>query len=117
MTPCMECGNIPFASCMIPPYGYNQGYGQLQVQHPNTVCEECASRNDPPCAALPDGNYQEIGASMGGNSLTIRVHKDKNQVEQMDPNCPYTPAPPPDDGCSCIPGRPGKKSKQVRHFQ
>lgn len=35
---------------------------------------------------VPEGNYQEIGASMGGNSLTIRVHKDKGKLESVDPN-------------------------------
>lgn len=66
MTPCNECGYNPNAVCL-PPMG--------QV------------------APTPDGNYQEIGASMGGNSLTIRVHKDKGKAEQVDPNAP--------DDCTC----------------
>lgn len=80
MTPCMECGNVTF-----PPCGLSSGY----AQQPNTPCEDCARDPNPPCYQGPgaeEGNYQEIGASMGNNSLTIRVHKDKNKIEAIDEN-------------------------------
>lgn len=32
----------------------------------------------------PNAAYQEIGAQMGGNALTIRVHKEANKVEQLE---------------------------------
>lgn len=102
MTPCMDCGNVPYAPCL-PTNGYDQ--------HPNTPCDECVQDNDPPCyqdqQAEPEGNYQEIGASMGNNSLTIRVHKDKNKIEAVDDNGNVI-----DDSssnCPCKPGRVGKK--------
>nr|CAH7754758.1 unnamed protein product [Callosobruchus chinensis] len=115
MTPCMECGSLPFPACL--PQGMDMGgFGRSK-----TPCSECTNELNPPCLEEPEppkGNYQEIGASMGGNSLTIRVHKDKNKVEQVDPNAPMT-LTEPDDGCSCVMGRPGKKKKheQVIHMQ
>ncbi|XP_030752833.1 uncharacterized protein LOC115879917 [Sitophilus oryzae] len=72
MTPCNECGYIPNAACLPP------GAGMM----PN------AFDMGPVMPQVPDGNYQEIGASLGGNSLTIRVHKDKGKLEQVDPNAP-----------------------------
>ncbi|VEN40001.1 unnamed protein product [Callosobruchus maculatus] len=111
MTPCMECGSLPYAACM--PQGMGMGGFGGMPGRSNTPCTECANEPSPPCLEEPEpkGNYQEIGASMGGNSLTIRVHKDKNKVEQVDPNAPMT-VTEPDDGCSCVMGRPGKKKKQ-----
>lgn len=100
--PCNECNNVLLRQ---------QQQQQLQKPscfHPDrfnaqmlTPCEECGTLLMPqnvyqpvPCTpelpvTLPPtlhdspGNYQEIGASMGGNALTIRVHKDKNKVEQV----------------------------------
>lgn len=74
MTPCNECGYNPNAACLPP-----TGMGMPPMGQAG--------------APTPDGNYQEIGASMGGNSLTIRVHKDKGKAEQVDPNAP--------DDCTC----------------
>lgn len=41
-----------------------------------------------PYTPPPDvpGNYQEIGAQMGPNALTIRVHKDSCKIERIDNN-------------------------------
>lgn len=41
---------------------------------------------------------------MGGNALTIRVHKDRNTVEQCDGD-------DDDCGCNCLPGG-GKQKKK-----
>ncbi|CAH1119625.1 unnamed protein product [Phaedon cochleariae] len=107
LPPCMECGSMPYPPCL-PQAGFNQ--------RPNTPCEECMYLPEPPCAQgqsaeEPEGNYQEIGAAMGGNSLTIRVHKDKNKVEQLDPNAPGGSIASDSNDCSCLPGRPGKKTR------
>nr|XP_023028347.1 uncharacterized protein LOC111516411 [Leptinotarsa decemlineata] len=113
MTPCYECASMPYPPCMpSQARGFNQ--------RPNTPCEECGGLLEPPCAfgqfgpsyqePEPEGNYQEIGAAMGGNSLTIRVHKDKNKVEQVDPNASIGSGS--SDRCICVPGKPGKKAKQ-----
>lgn len=56
-TPCIECGEAQRQMMM----------QQQPVQQPM----------DNPAAC-----YQEIGASMGGNALTIRVHKNGNRVEK-----------------------------------
>ncbi|ENN75523.1 hypothetical protein D910_10302 [Dendroctonus ponderosae] len=72
MTPCNECGFVPNPACMPPmPPMMMGGYTEVPL---------------PVAAPTPEGNYQEIGASMGGNSLTIRVHKDKGKLEPVDPN-------------------------------
>lgn len=99
--PCMECGNVTYPPCF-QPIGYSQ--------HPNTPCAECSNDNNPPCLEEqePTGNYQEIGASMGNNSLTIRVHKDKNKIEAVDEEGNVI-----DDStsnCPCKPGRIGKRN-------
>ncbi|CAG9763279.1 unnamed protein product [Ceutorhynchus assimilis] len=71
LTPCNECGFLPNAACL-PPMGAMVNYS------------DPVGTTGPP--GIPEGNYQEIGASMGGNSLTIRVHKDQGKAEQFDPN-------------------------------
>lgn len=108
--PCVECGAIPNAPCLQP-----QGFGYPPPQQ-NTPCVECANIPNAPCAiggsaTEPEGNYQEIGASMGGNTLTIRVHKDKNKVEQIDPNSPPSESSS-EGGCQCSPGKMGKKGRR-----
>ncbi|CAH1990055.1 unnamed protein product [Acanthoscelides obtectus] len=130
MLPCMECGSLPYAPCMPPGMSVGMGmhmggFGGMPPGSPRsqTPWSECANEINAPCQEEPEppkGNYQEIGASMGGNSLTIRVHKDKNKVEQVDPNAQMSmTVNEPDDGCSCVMGRPGKKKKQeqVIHMQ
>ncbi|KAJ8919890.1 hypothetical protein NQ315_006419 [Exocentrus adspersus] len=111
MTPCIECGNIPNAPCM-PPFG--QGFPPPCTSSGNagrTPCVECAGLPNAPCnVSEPEGNYQEIGATMGGNTLTIRVHKDKNKVEQVDPYAASEASS--DTGCCCAPGQVGKKKKK-----
>ncbi|XP_050305122.1 uncharacterized protein LOC126742510 [Anthonomus grandis grandis] len=82
MTPCNECGFVPNPACL-PPMS-------MGMSSPNMGSYSPDYRSTPPQA--PDGNYQEIGASMGGNSLTIRVHKEKGKLEQYDPN---------NDDCTC----------------
>lgn len=51
--------------------------------------------------------YQEIGAEMGGNALTIRVHKDRNKIEEYDGD-------DDDCGCYCLPG--GGKLKKKSNY-
>lgn len=86
-TPCNECGQ-PMGGMMGPPPGGFQ-----------TPCIECSM--PPPCpppappAEDPNAAYQEIGAQMGNNALTIRVHKDSNRAERVDQQ-------KIDDGCTCI---------------
>lgn len=102
MTPCLECG-----SAMYNPYSQFGGY----LQQPNTPCADCAQDQHPPCYQGPDaeleGNYQEIGASMGNNSLTIRVHKDKNKIDTVDED--GNAVEDSSTTCPCKPGKIGKK--------
>lgn len=72
-------------------------------QSMNTPCIDC-SQTAQQSEDLA-GCYQEIGASMGGNALTIRVHKEKNKVEQVDDF-------DDDNTCSCSPGGVGKRDVQ-----
>lgn len=105
-TPCIECGNIPNPPCLPP--------GGIPCPNPkNTPCVECANLENPFCARTPepDGNYQEIGASMGGNSLTIRVHKDKNKIEQVDPNASSTLDSNSEAECCCSQRQAGRKKQ------
>lgn len=67
LLPCEECGTL-----LMPKNGY-----------PSVPCTPEPCPTSPPALQDPPGNYQEIGASMGGNALTIRVHKDRNKVEQV----------------------------------
>lgn len=94
--PCSEC-NMMFG----PPGGPSfNAFGQQQQQQPPccnpdtqmTPCVECGTLLAPQFKQVeeaqsapvdPPGNYQEIGASMGGNALTIRVHRDKAKIEQV----------------------------------
>lgn len=106
MVPCMECGNMPYPPCL-PPNGYGQ-----QTSVP---CNECAMDKNAPCYQDTEndltGNYQEIGASMGNNSLTIRVHKDKNKIEAVDEQGNVIE----ESSCPCRLGRPrmGKDAGQT----
>ncbi|KAL1518273.1 hypothetical protein ABEB36_001918 [Hypothenemus hampei] len=103
--------SCPFAPCGDPHNGDLQKpvTSTVPLHYPTSnpalpPCMECGYSSDPICVSgvpamsmyptpsprpPPDGNYQEIGASMGGNSLTIRVHKDKGKAEQvnLDDNC------------------------------
>lgn len=84
------------------PPGYNQQYGNMGMPGGNmpvmNVCEDPLRSACLPASAAPEdsalvpytpppdvpGNYQEIGAQMGLNALTIRVHKDLCKVERID---------------------------------
>lgn len=92
--PCNECGMPP------------QNPMMMQQQRP---CNECGVQSGQEAAQRPeDPNacYQEIGAQMGGNALTIRVHKDSNKIEQVDD----TGGNVTDDGeCGCTVANFGKK--------
>ncbi|XP_044253318.1 uncharacterized protein LOC123004224 [Tribolium madens] len=121
MLPCSECNMMMQQQysapqqppCMIscPPEAMNS---QML-----TPCEECGTLLAPQFkaevggspsgpASDPPGNYQEIGASMGGNALTIRVHKDKNRIEQVDSVVGS------EGSCCCSPSNVGaKKQKQT----
>ncbi|XP_064215052.1 uncharacterized protein LOC103313005 [Tribolium castaneum] len=128
MLPCSEC-NIMMQQQFSAPQQLQQ---QQQQQIPCmmcppegmtsqmlTPCEECGTLLAPQFkaevggspsgpASDPPGNYQEIGASMGGNALTIRVHKDKNRIEQVDSVVGS------EGSCCCSPGNIGvKKQKQT----
>lgn len=82
-----------------PDYGMSMSpYGQM-----DTPCLECSA---PPPTRNPSGAYQEIGAQMGGNALTIRVHKDKNKPEEDELTVSS------DDGCCCTVENYGKKKKK-----
>jgi hypothetical protein len=93
MIPCSECNMMQMPSfgpqqapCLMSPEGMNS---QML-----TPCEECGTllapqfkaeiMGSPSAPPDPPGNYQEIGATMGGNALTIRVHRDKNRIEQVE---------------------------------
>lgn len=76
----------------LPAYPMMGGYG-MGMGSPNSMvpCNECggftplptpSAQVQSPVQQSPPGNYQEIGASMGNNSLTIRVHKD-NKIENV----------------------------------
>lgn len=75
--PCNECG--------VPP---NQAMTQPQMEPP------CGVQQPP---EDPSRCYQEIGATMGGNALTIRVHKNSNKVEKVDGGIDLMN----EDTCSC----------------
>lgn len=96
--PCNECG-MP----MPPQY-------PMSMQPP---CNECGVQSGVEAAQFqpedPNACYQEIGAQMGGNALTIRVHKDANKIEQLDD----TGGNVTDDGeCGCTIENFGKKKKK-----
>lgn len=108
--------------------GYSQqGGGYPQQGGYNTMCSDpllspCLPSPTPPGVGQaaysppPDvpGNYQEIGAQMGPNALTIRVHKDTCKVEQVD-NTNTNANPDGDGNCSCTIENFGKpKPKQNR---
>lgn len=46
-------------------------------------CTECSLATVQQQSELQAGCFQEIGATMGGNCLTIRVHKDTSKIEQL----------------------------------
>ncbi|KAK5642727.1 hypothetical protein RI129_008894 [Pyrocoelia pectoralis] len=76
-------------------YRYKKAGQNNGARAPSTSCPTCASRSPQvggnSTASSPPGCYQEIGASMGANALTIRVHKDK-KLELTDRD---------DDSCTC----------------
>ncbi|GJQ88032.1 hypothetical protein Trydic_g12956 [Trypoxylus dichotomus] len=88
-----------------PPCGMPQMYGPPCSLPMETPCIECSA---PPPTRSPSGAYQEIGAQMGGNALTIRVHKDKAKIEE------YAETVSSDDGCCCTVENFGKKKKPRR---
>lgn len=66
----------------------------------------------------PPGNYQEIGATLGTNRLTIRVHKN-SKVEPMEGNpANITNNPKTDnkvsggDSCTCCPGATAERQRR-----
>lgn len=85
-TPCIECGEA------------QRQMMQLQMQSPYGAQQQPV---DNPAAC-----YQEIGASMGGNALTIRVHKNGNKVEKSGGEC----AEPNEDYCCCSEGPPSQQN-------
>lgn len=119
--PCLECGMIPDAPCgqpgMMNSYGMPgmMGMGMMPGMG-GPVQEQCS----PSCTGLtgptgpsppPPGNYQEIGATLGTNTLTIRVHKNK-QIEPVptenDPNSPSND----NNSCVCCPGAAAERKKR-----
>ncbi|XP_060520121.1 uncharacterized protein LOC132698197 [Cylas formicarius] len=105
ITPCPECGSIPNPPCLMPQEYPQRGtpcnecgtalvpadfLAPQRTPAAGVPCNECEYVQRPPCLERTqcplDGNYQEIGASMGGNSLTIRLHKDKSKIEQVHPD-------------------------------
>lgn len=89
-TPCIECGEAQRQMMM-----------QSQMQQQPACAVQQPMDNPAAC-------YQEIGASMGGNALTIRVHKNGNKVEKtggdsMDPN---------EDYCCCSDGNANQQQPQ-----
>lgn len=100
--PCNECGAMP----MMPQQ-------QQQQQRP---CNECGvqSGNDQEVIREdPRAAYQEIGATMGGNALTIRVHKDSNKIEQLDDVGGDVGG---DGGCGCTIENFGKKKTEPQSY-
>ncbi|XP_017773652.1 PREDICTED: uncharacterized protein LOC108560559 [Nicrophorus vespilloides] len=86
---CMQsCPNYSPPPC--PPPSCPPQMNHLNLQTP---CNECELPPDD-----PEADYQEIGACMGGNSLTIRVHKEKKQISECacsdDDDAPRPPAAP-----------------------
>ncbi|KAK5642729.1 hypothetical protein RI129_008896 [Pyrocoelia pectoralis] len=78
-------------------YRYKKAGQNNEARPPSTSCPTCASGSPQgggnSVASIPPGCYQEIGASMGANALTIRVHKDK----KLESN----PTDGDDDPCTC----------------
>lgn len=80
-------------------------------QQPNPYMQPAAQQMcyapPKPACILPDetppGCYQEIGAQMGPNALTIRVHKDSGKVEKVEKS------ESEDGACSCTVENFGKK--------
>lgn len=100
--PCNECG-MPPQNLMGPQNG-------MGMQRP---CNECGVQSgQQPVPEDPNASYQEIGAEMGGNALTIRVHKDANKIEQMDD----TGGDVADGECCCTVQNFGKKKKQEQNY-
>lgn len=69
-----------------PPFAMNN------TMHPPMMspCQECGGLTDADCVQQfsqgppePEGNYEEIGATMGNNTLKIRVHRD-NEVQRVE---------------------------------
>ncbi|KAF2893375.1 hypothetical protein ILUMI_12769 [Ignelater luminosus] len=85
---------------------------QPQTTQMTTPCNECSMMmTQSPGQSMADpGCYQEIGAQMGGNALTIRVHKDKNRLEQLDSGADVDD----DTLCTCTPGNIGASKKKPK---
>lgn len=104
-SPCNECGmaqNNPMMMMQTPcnECGQMGQMGQTRMEPP---CNECGLPPQP--MEDPANAYEEIGAQMGGNALTIRVHKDKNHIEQIENNEQIA-----NDGCPCSIGNVGGKA-------
>lgn len=94
--PCNECGMPP--------------QNPMMMKRP---CNECGVQSGPEGKPEdPNASYQEIGAQMGGNALTIRVHKDSNKVEQVDDKGGDVA----DGECGCTVGNLGKKKKTEQNY-
>ncbi|XP_044749725.1 uncharacterized protein LOC123310325 isoform X1 [Coccinella septempunctata] len=135
MTPCNECGMLPDPPCM---QGMMGGYGGMQqglmgcspscdgIQHLLEAQQQQKGMQNPP--GPPPGNYQEIGATLGTNKLTIRVHKN-SKVEPCEgnpakitnnPNQPNQPNQPNKtdnkvsggDSCTCCPGATAERQRK-----
>lgn len=98
--PCNECGMPP------PP----QNPMMMMQQRP---CNECGVQSGQEVVPEdPNACYQEIGAQMGGNALTIRVHKDSNKIEQVDD----TGGDVADGECGCTVASFGKSKKAQQNY-
>ncbi|RZC38010.1 DUF4497 domain containing protein [Asbolus verrucosus] len=121
MLPCSECTMLQMPSFDPQQPSFDPQQPSFEPPRPPcydpsqmlTPCEECGTLlapkfNNEVCPPPPDvpGNYQEIGASMGGNALTIRVHKDKNKIEQVDGS------EASEASCCCTPGNIGAKKNK-----
>lgn len=101
--PCNECNGMP-----------PQNPNMMMPQRP---CNECGvqsigQQQQPAVQEDPNACYQEIGAKMGGNALTIRVHKDSNKIEQINDGNGAD-----DADCSCTIDNFGKKKQSGGEVQ
>lgn len=132
MTPCNECGMLPDPPCMPAMMG---GYGGMPGMQQGLMgcspsCDgiqhllEAQQKQQGMPPAAPPGNYQEIGATLGTNKLTIRVHKN-TKVEPVEGNPAEIKKNPTKtdnkvtgrESCTCCPGATAERQRQKQAGQ
>lgn len=117
-----QMGYQQFPNASMPMSGYMGGGG---INGGADVCSDPRQSlclPDPQNASTPasyapppdvPGNYQEIGAKMGPNALTIRVHKNMCKIEKVDDTT--TDKDDANGNCACTIENFGKKQKPTQN--